>query len=491
MKSLNLLTKRVSLASFLILQIILGGNLSAEGIEYKPAGTPKRIVITDKGDKIAVIEGDRTISVYSTKSNKKISRFRNTSDIDDLTFSPNGYHLMTGDEDNTRKIWNVNSGKLLSTLKGQRGDVNAVDYSPNGKLAAASSDDSSIRIWDPIASKVIRTLKTKERPKDIRFFGNNRDIIISTYNGFQIRNAHTAKLLATFGSKPGYKRFTVNRAGTIVLGIPEGRMDEYVEAWDIKSKKKLFTLKGHKYQVDKVIFSKDEKSFVTVSHDDKIKVWNAEDGTEIHSIENKNGSLHVLALDGNPSRIWVGDSKSVKLIDLPGIDAKMRANFASQAKSAKTSELAFSVYQTYKNKLIFPGDKSALNDLLKYAYKIERDAAVASDSSKSMYAIYSKYNKEFVTKEDRADHLELYHAAMKSHFNGTLATKSVEKMVGIYKTYAGMNHTGKTNELVKGFLKDAIDWSLSQPDLTQDTKLTVFNHWVEVIVLNHSESRNI
>ena len=76
---------------------------------------------------------------------------------------------------------------------------------------------------------------------------------------------------------------------------------------------------------------------------------------------------------------------------------------------------------------------------------------------------------------------------MKSHFNGTLATKSVEKMVGIYKTYAGMNHTGKTNELVKGFLKDAIDWSLSQPDLTQDTKLTVFNHWVKVIVLNHSE----
>ena len=61
--------------------------------------------------------------------------------IHTIAFSPDGKTIATGIAQEVR-LWNVNSGKLLSTFKGHSGPVNAVAFSPDGKTVASVSSRS-------------------------------------------------------------------------------------------------------------------------------------------------------------------------------------------------------------------------------------------------------------------------------------------------------------------------------------------------------------
>jgi WD40 repeat protein len=60
-------------------------------------------------------------------------------------FSPDGKLLASGGQDNTIKIWEVDTGKELYTLRGNDCTVNSVAFSPDGQVLV--SGDRSVKIW--------------------------------------------------------------------------------------------------------------------------------------------------------------------------------------------------------------------------------------------------------------------------------------------------------------------------------------------------------
>ncbi|MDJ0606009.1 WD40 repeat domain-containing protein, partial [Microcystis sp. M53602_WE12] len=68
--------------------------------------------------------------------------------VNSVNFSPDGKTLVSGSDDGTIILWDVETGKEIRTLKGHDGSVNSVNFSPDGKTLVSGSDDNTIKLWN-------------------------------------------------------------------------------------------------------------------------------------------------------------------------------------------------------------------------------------------------------------------------------------------------------------------------------------------------------
>jgi WD40 repeat protein len=61
---------------------------------------------------------------------------------------------------------------------------------------------------------------------------------------------------------------------------PKGTSYVYIQTyvWDVATGKKLFTLEGHKFDVDALVFTRDDRYLLTGSVDTTIKFWDMKTG---------------------------------------------------------------------------------------------------------------------------------------------------------------------------------------------------------------------
>jgi WD40 repeat protein len=56
--------------------------------------------------------------------------------------------VVTASEDNTARLWDPNTGKLLAVLRGHDHWLYAAAFSPDGNRIVTVSDDFTARLWD-------------------------------------------------------------------------------------------------------------------------------------------------------------------------------------------------------------------------------------------------------------------------------------------------------------------------------------------------------
>jgi WD40 repeat protein len=71
--------------------------------------------------------------------------------------------LASGSYDQTVKLWDVGTGRILETLRGHASWVWSVAFSPQGQLLASCSSDETIKLWDTKTGKCLKTLRS-DRP---------------------------------------------------------------------------------------------------------------------------------------------------------------------------------------------------------------------------------------------------------------------------------------------------------------------------------------
>ena len=65
-----------------------------------------------------------------------------------LDISPDGGLVLSGSHDNTLRLWNFETGKVLRTFNGHLDRVNCALFLPDGQKALSGSFDRTLILWD-------------------------------------------------------------------------------------------------------------------------------------------------------------------------------------------------------------------------------------------------------------------------------------------------------------------------------------------------------
>ncbi len=213
---------------------------------------------------VAVIDTDTAkINLLDIKTGRVVGNIAGHQQrLSSFRFSPDGKFFATGSLDQTIKIWQMPTGKLLQTLKVE-GDAKSLSFSSDNTLLAAHINES-LKIWQTADGKAIQTIEKVNCREKGGFY--NFTIAVSSDN----------RLLAC-GASNREKFSTEQKSNPEDLGITTFQ----IELFDIANGQKLRRFEGHQQQITACAFSTDNKFLVSGSDDSQTKLWDVSSGKEL------------------------------------------------------------------------------------------------------------------------------------------------------------------------------------------------------------------
>ncbi|MBE8986825.1 serine/threonine-protein kinase [Nostoc sp. LEGE 12450] len=137
---------------------ITGHQLQVNSVAFSPQGQLLASASYDRTIRLWQIEGSQReiqnrpcYSLLSTLSGHAWA-------VLTVAFSPDGQILATGSDDNTIKLWEVNTGQLICTLVGHSWSVVAVAFTADGETLLSASCDKTVKLWRVSTAEEIVTL---------------------------------------------------------------------------------------------------------------------------------------------------------------------------------------------------------------------------------------------------------------------------------------------------------------------------------------------
>ena len=208
-----------------------------------------------------------------------------TNTVNYAAFSPNGKYIVTASDDKTAKIWDVQTGKLLSDLKGHTGEVKTATFSPDSKQVLTAAFDSTIRIWDAGNGKCLQLLKGNSKYTYSAFYSPDGKFIVtaSLLGTPVIWNIATGEIVTRLYGHRGIESSVGERGEYFACYSPNGKYivtasgDKTLKIWS-KGGFSLFTLEGHTAKVIKAHFTADSKYIISIDGIGDTKIWDTEKG---------------------------------------------------------------------------------------------------------------------------------------------------------------------------------------------------------------------
>ncbi|MEH1823519.1 MAG: serine/threonine-protein kinase [Nostoc sp.] len=240
------------------------------------------VAISPDGKTIASSGDNSTIKLWNLTTGKQISSLNgHFQRVNVVVISPDGKLLVSASDDNTIKIWNLTTQKQIRTLMGHSDSVHALAISADSETLVTGSDDNTIKIWDLATGEEIRTLaghtfwvrSVAISPNSVILASGSFDKTIKIWNltkGYPIRTLEgNSQTVTTVAISPDGKT------------LASGGRDRTIKLWDLHTGREIRTLAGHTNTVTSVAFSADGKILASGSRDRTIKLWNPATGEEI------------------------------------------------------------------------------------------------------------------------------------------------------------------------------------------------------------------
>ena len=190
----------------------------------------------------------------------------------------NSHQALSGSSDCTLKLWDLQSGRLLHSLVGNKSEVNALTISPEGRFALSGSHDRTIRFWDLRTGELLGTFAGRghgmgRMAETLNLFGSLDEVLKS----WRPRSKHAAR--------------TIHQC----LRLPALRM---LQAW-------VFMMSFSEW-VSAVATTSNGRCALATSHDHSLRLWNLRTARLIRAFVGHTDHVHSVAVGADNRRtVWI------------------------------------------------------------------------------------------------------------------------------------------------------------------------------------------
>jgi len=219
--------------------------------------------------------------------------------------------LFSASQDNTIKMWEMNSASCISILSGHSSYVNNLLARGDEYLISGGSD-STIRVWDIHTKKNTRTIKADHEVWHLQWW--NFDHLVECGNGPNIKvwKFENGSKVKTLQGHTSY----VHRLVVSGNNLYSCSYDKTLKYWDLESGNCLNTFTGHT-DVIHDLAKMDRNMLVSGGRDCALNFWDIETGQCLLSFQNSHDNW-IWSLDFNLDKQLVlsaGADKCLKLWD--------------------------------------------------------------------------------------------------------------------------------------------------------------------------------
>jgi WD40 repeat protein len=265
-------------------------------------GPVRGVAFDPGGRRLASASSDGTVRIWDLETGQAVLSLREPSGfLESLALSADGKLLATAggvpplpERPGTLMLWNAVTGVKVRTIKGHTREILGVAFSPDGKRLASASADKTARVWETETGREI-----------VAFRGHSASVhgVAFAPDGQSVASGSRDGTVRVWDAASGQETRCLRGHQPVVFRVafrPDGQYlascasDQTARIWNLATGTAV-VLTGHAHSVNDMAFSPDGKLLATVSHDRTLKLWEVPTGREVLTLKGHDEYVQCVA----------------------------------------------------------------------------------------------------------------------------------------------------------------------------------------------------